>query len=93
MRLVGSHSLESVVIGQGCFSRLGFDPHKGWNPKGHFYLRDCERLRELKIGRFSFKKYSVCEIENNPSLEVIEMRDTNEDSRCFKHSSLELKSD
>ena len=35
----------------------------------------------------------MCEIENVPSLEVIEMGELNEDSSNFCHASLELKSD
>ena len=63
------------------------------DPNRHFYLKNCERLRELKMGRYSFSDYSVCEIENVPSLEVIEMGELNEMSRNFWYASLELKSD
>ena len=35
----------------------------------------------------------MCEIENVPSLEAIEMGDLIEDSSNFSHASLELKSD
>ena len=52
-----------------------------------------ERVRELKMGRFSFSDYFVCEIENVPSLEVIEMGVLDRDSFNFHHASLELKSD
>ena len=50
-------------------------------------------MRELKIGWYSFSDYSVCEIENVPSLEVIEMGELNEESSNFNYASLELKSD
>ena len=56
-------------------------------------MKDCERVKELKIGRYSFSDYSVCEIENLPSLEVIRIGDLNYDSGCFPYASLELKSD
>ena len=62
------------------------------NPDRHFYLKNCERLRELRIGIWSFIDYSVCEIENVPSLEVIEMGESNEWNRNFSYASLELKS-
>ena len=65
----------------------------GNDPYRHFYLKNCERVRELKIGLYSFSDYSVCEIENVPSLEVIEMGKLYEDSSNFMYSSLELKSD
>ena len=45
------------------------------------------------MGCFSFSDYSVCEIENVPSLEVIEMGELNIDSSNFFDASLELKSD
>ena len=53
------------------------------------YVKNCELLRELKIGNHSFEEYSVCEIENVGSLEVIEVG-----NECFKKvSELKLKSD
>ena len=88
VKLIGLSQLERVVIGKKCFRRID-----GCNPKGHFYLKNCERLRELKIGRYSFSDYSVCEIENVPSLEVIEMGELNRRSYIFYYASLELKSD
>ena len=91
VKLIGLNRLESVVIGKNSFTKeknsYGNDPNR------HFYLKNCERLRELKMGRYSFSDYSVCEIENVPSLEVIEMGDLNEKSFNFYCASLELKSD
>ncbi|KAM7453794.1 hypothetical protein BLSTO_05453 [Blastocystis sp. subtype 1] len=89
--LIGMNRLERVVIGVNCFTKKknGY----GNDPNRHFYLKNCERLRELKMGHHSFTDYSVCEIENVPSLEVIEMGDLNGDSVNFFYASLELKSD
>ena len=57
-------------------------------------MKNCEKLRELKIGRCSFEYYSVCEIENVGSLEVIEMGESKRDSYTFFYTaSLKLKSD
>ena len=44
------------------------------------------------MGRYSFSDYDVCEIENVPSLEVIEIGTMNEASANFYCASLELKS-
>ena len=93
VKLIGLNRLERVVIGQNSFTKHKYDYYPSMNPNRRFYLRDCERLRELKIGCYSFSDYSVCEIENVPSLEVIEMGDLNEWSFSFKYASLELKSD
>ena len=88
VKLIGLNRLERVVIGKHCFRK-----NLEKNPNRHFDLKNCERLRELKIGRYSFSDYSVCEIENVLSLEVIEMGELNELSFNFSHASLELKSD
>ena len=91
VKLIGLDRLERVEIGKNSFTK-----HKnsyGNNPDRHFYLKNCERMRELKIGRYSFSDYSVCEIENVPSLEVIEIGELNEWSYNFHFASLELKSD
>ena len=91
LKLIGLNQLERVVIGKNSFTREKNDC--GNDPSRHFYLKDCERVRELKIGRYSFSDYSVFEIENVPSLEVIEMGELDEDSYSFRYASLELKSD
>ena len=86
VKLIGLSKLEMVVIGNCCFRK-----NSQKNPNRHFYLKDCERLRELKIGRFSFSDYSVCEVENVPSLEVIEMGDLNEWSfNCERVKELKM---
>ena len=91
VKLIGLKQLERVVIGKQCFYEYNNWDYYG--PEGHFYLKNCERVRELKMGRYSFHVYSVCEIENVPSLEVIEMGELNSWSWNFKNASLELKSD
>ena len=93
LKLIGLKELERVVIGQISFVKYPYSSNDGIDPNRHFYLKNCERLRELKIGCWSFYDYSVCEIENVPSLEVIEMGELNEESDNFYYASLELKSD
>ena len=91
--LVGLKQLETVVIGGGCFTENEYDQPDDDNSYGHFYLKDCERVRELKIGPRSFDEYTVCEIENVECLEVIEMGYLQIRSYSFYNASLELKSD
>ena len=84
-RLTGLYSLESVEIGMNSFTQ-----HRnsdGDDPNRHFYLKNCPKLKSLKMGRFSFSDYTVIEIENVDALESIEMGD-----RVFVYASLELKS-
>ena len=91
VKLIGLNQLERVVIGQNCFTEYK-DCYHDSDLNRHFHLKNCERLRELKIGCDSFADYSVCEIENVPSLEVIEMGELREDSLTFYMAPLELKS-
>ena len=88
VKLIGLHALEKVVIGKNSFTEI-IDENK----LRHFHLKDCEQLKELKIGCNSFVDYSVCEIANLPSLEVIKMGEVNTRSCNFMYASLELKSD
>ena len=86
LKLIGMKMLEKVLIGNNCFTKW-----KSENDKNAYglYVKNCELLRELKIGNHSFEEYSVCEIENVGSLELIEVG-----SDCFKNvNELKLKSD
>ena len=87
VKLIGLNQLERVEIGKHCFRK-----NLEKNPNRHFCLKDCERVRELKMGHHSFMDYSVCEIENVPSLEVIEIGELNRGGYNFYGASLELKS-
>ena len=91
VKLVGLNRLERVVIGAYCFikNRISF----GRECDHRFVLKDCERVRELVIGRWSFPGFGVCEIEGVPSLEVVSIGDLVDESFCFLYASLELKSE
>ena len=90
VKMAGLNELKSVEIGENSFTKnkngYGDDPNR------HFYLKNCPKLKSLKMGRFSFSDYSVIEIENVDALEVIEIGDLNEESYNFDYASLELKS-
>ena len=85
VKLIGLKQLESVEIGENSFTKN--ERGDGYDPDGHFYLKDCPKLKSLKMGRYSFSDYTVIEIENVDALEVIEMVSLN-----FRYASLELKS-
>lgn len=91
VKLIGLPTLEKVVIGDNCFTK-----HKnrfGLNEKRRFSVRYCARLKELRIGRYSFSDYTVCAIENMPSLEVIEFGEVDYVSCNFFYASMELRSE
>ena len=91
LNLTGLHSLERVMIGEKSFTK-----HKGSSGNDanrKLYVKNCDALKELKIGRYSFSDYSLIEIENVNSLELIEIGGVIEDSFNFYSASLELKSE
>ena len=93
VRWIGLSELESVEIGMNSFMKY----KNTWYdivsvPNRHFYLKNCPKLKSLKMSRHSFCDYTVCEIENVDALEVIEMGDVNGRSYNFVYASLELKS-
>ena len=90
LNLTGLHTLERLVIGNSSFTK--YKNRKGNDSNRRFDLKDCENLKELRIGLYSFSDYPVCEIDKVDSLEVIEMGDLNEESHIFHYASLELKS-
>ena len=92
LKLIGLGELESVVIGMNSFTKFKNTWQITSDPNCHFYLKNCPKLKSLKMGCFSFSDYSVCEIENVDALEVIEMGELNEGSFNFYSASLELKS-
>ena len=84
LNLVELEKLERVVIGVNCFSKE--------NNSGHFSLKNCRQVKELKMGRYSFLGYSTCEIEEDDSLEVIEMGELNEETSNFYDGDCKLRS-
>ena len=90
LNITGLHSLESVSIGRASFTK-----QIGWygnDANRKLYVKNCDRLKELKI-QTSFTDYSVIEIENVDSLEVIEIGELYRNSYNFYFASLELRSD
>ena len=91
LNLTGLHSLERVMIGENSFTKKKND--YGNNANRKLYVKNCDALKELKIGRYSFSDYSLIEIENVNSLELIEIGEVNNWSFNFYSASLELKSE
>ena len=82
VQLVGLRELERVVIGDGSFTQ----------GKGVFSLKDCPRVKSLKIGYQSFTRFTACVIENVDALEEIEIGVLDGVSYNFPSVSLQLKS-
>ena len=89
LNLTGLHSLERVMIGENSFTKK--KNFFGNNANRKLYVKNCDALKELKIGRYSFSDYSLIEIENVNSLELIEIGEIDKVSYNFYYASLELK--
>ena len=90
VQLIELSELKSVEVGENSFTKK-----KNWfgsDPSRCFYLKNCPRLKSLKIGKCSFSDYTTCEIEKVDCLKVIEIGDVTDWSRNFSFASLELKS-
>ena len=90
--ITGLSELESVEIGMNSFTKYKDTYQITPDPNRHFYLKNCPKLKSLKMGRYSFSDYTVIEIENVDALEVIEIGELNQESDNFYYASLELKS-
>ena len=83
VKLIGLNELESVVIGENCFTMK--------DSRSQLHLKDCERLRELRIGDHSFEKYSSWVIVNLPSLEEIEVGEWRDKKYCGLQTAIRVK--
>ena len=90
VKMIGLKWLESVVIGAKCFTKEENEMRK--SPTRHLYLKDCERLRELRIGNHSFENNFSWVIVNLPSLEEIEVGEWCEGNNYCSESALIVKS-
>ena len=89
VKMIGLKWLESVVIGENCFTKKENEMIK--SPTRHLYLKDCERLRELRIGDHSFEKYSSWVIVNLPSLEEMEVGEWRDKKNCGLQTTIMVK--
>ena len=88
MNVIGLDHLERIKIGMNSFNRYAAEGDYS------FSVKNCSSLRELKIGPGSFENWNNTEIENVPSLEVIEMGYMHmhyDGGNNFGYASLELK--
>ena len=88
VRLIGLKELKRVEIGKHSFVRSPC----ACNPDRHFYVKNCPKLKSLRIGFGSFSDYTVCEIQNVDALKAIEMGAFSGWSYSFHNASLQLKS-
>ena len=94
VKFIGLNALETISIGDHSFYKT-VPSFKGENKDDRqFILQKCNQLKEVHIDVFSFTDYSVCSIENNENLFVIEIGNLDDEnySNCFLCCSFSLKS-
>ena len=87
VNITGLAELESVKIGKNSFTKSKNGVLVLPFADRHFYVKDCPKLKSLKIDHFSFSDYTVVGIENVNALEEIEFG-----GFAFYYDSLEWRS-
>lgn len=78
------NTLESVTIGMNSFNGGNNDP------SSKLSIDSCYKLKEFRIGRYSFSNYSLFYLSIADALEVLEIGDVNEESNNFLYGSMHL---
>ena len=89
VKLVGLHRLERVVVGENSFRDEGSE---GADASRRLEVRNCRKLKEVKIGRFSFADYAACVLEGLSALEKVEVGELNGWSNNFQYALLRVRS-
>lgn len=89
VKLVGLRRLERVVVGENSFRDEGSE---GADASRRLEVRNCRKLKEVKIGRFSFADYAACVLEGLSALEKVEVGELNGWSNNFQYALLRMRS-
>lgn len=85
VKMIGMNELENVVIEMNSFTRCKND--FCGNNERRFYLKDCQKLKSLRVRDYAFSDYSTFVLESVDALEEMEMG-----VRVFNYASFVLKS-
>ena len=88
--------LKSIKIGINSFTHLKsddeWDSDKANNMNRSFSLSNCDELKTIEIGEYSFRDYGGgFELKNLPKLSTIKIGEIGTDSSNFSFSSFEIK--
>ena len=95
-KIDGLNHLKSLKIGMNSFTLLKnsdkWDFDKANNGNRSFHILNCDELKSIEIGSFSFSDYGGgFELKNLPKLESIKIGIIGTDSSNFFCSSFEIK--
>ena len=87
----GLNELISLVIGPNSFTKIKNDYHEN-DCSRSFSISNCDKLKSIEIGRFSFSDYGgLFELRNLPKLSTIKIGEIGKDSYNFCSSLCEIK--
>ena len=91
----GLNQLKSLKIGMNSFTQLkktNWNSSKANNQSKSFHILNCESLKSIEIGEFSFADFAgQFELKNLPSLQSIQIGTIESYSRNFWHSSFVIR--
>ena len=95
-KIDGLNHLKSLKIGENSFTLLkssnGWDDDKANNGNRSFSILNCNELKSIEIGRYSFSDYAgEFELKNLPKLSTIKIGDVGSTSRNFYFCSFVIK--
>ena len=89
-KIDGLNHLKSIKIGTNSFTKN--KNSNGDDDSRSFSILNCNELKSIEIGRYSFSDYcGSFELINLPKLESIKIGEIGSDSSNFYYSSFEIK--
>ena len=88
VKMVGLDLLEVLEVGTESFQR-----HDQGREGRAFMLKDCKALTRMIVGFRSFHDFSVCNMNNLPSLVLLTIGDPIKESHNFYYANLRLESE
>ena len=87
----GLNELISLVIGPNSFTKIKNDYHEN-DCSRSFSISNCDKLKSIEIGRFSFSDYGgLFELRNLPKLSTIKIGEIGSESCNFYYSSFVIQ--
>ena len=93
LKIDGLNRLKTIIIGMNSFTQVKGGPWSYMlNKQSSFHILNCESLKSIQIGEFSFYDFAGdFELKNLPQLQSIQMGTIGKWSGNFKNSSFVIR--
>ena len=93
LKIDGLNRLKTIIIGMNSFTQVKGGPWSYmFNKQSSFHILNCESLKSIQIGEFSFYDFAGdFELKNLPQLQFIQMGTIGKWSGNFKNSSFVIR--